>query len=344
MQLCDPQSVTGSRVIYTHLHNSEEQRNYSFSSVALRVPLWNSIPHPPPILRQELQVHETKCWFSESVRGPCVWLVSGANIPALAYGSWAVQGGAPPGHAIRPPAFMISRMKHFCVLGLCVVLLFTCGCTKKMATTAPLPPPPSLLDSDSNLQDSLFKGDQAVLSDQEIARILGTQLKFGDRHRVAVLALGSTRWYSEDISDIESKNTDNLLRTLKSSPQLTEVRLLPSLLVPEKRTVPYLREAAARIQADLLFVYATSIQTFRRGRLLKPGEVHAQCIGESVLLDVRTGIVAQTAHATENIAATKTQADLNFDETVARAESEARGKALVSLANAVVAQLAQSER
>ena len=98
--------------------------------------------------------------------------------------------------------------------------------------------PPSILVSDSNLQESLFKGNQAVLSDQDIARILGTHLDVGDRHQLAVLSLGSALWSSQDISDIEVRNTDNLLHTLKSSTQLTEVRLLPSLLVPEKRTVP----------------------------------------------------------------------------------------------------------
>ena len=131
---------------------------------------------------------------------------------------------------------------------------------------------------------------------------------------------------------------------MKATPQLTDVRLLSSLLIPEKRTVPYLREAAARIQADLLFVYTTRIQTFRRDRFLKPNEVHAECVAESVLLDVRTGIVAHTARATENIAMTKTASDLNFNETVARAESEARGKALLSLAQAVVNRITQGEK
>jgi hypothetical protein len=60
---------------------------------------------------------------------------------------------------------------------------------------------------------------------------------------------------------------------------------------------------------------------------------------ESVLLDVRTGIVVDTARATENIAMKKTAADLNFSETLARAESEARGKAMLSLANALTTHL-----
>jgi len=86
-----------------------------------------------------------------------------------------------------------------------------------------------------------------------------------------------------------------------------------------------------------------SSSTFRRDRFFKPNEVHAQCVAESVLLDVRTGIVADTARATENIALTKAASDLNFNETVARAESEARGKALVSLAQAVVKRHAKAD-
>jgi len=213
-----------------------------------------------------------------------------------------------------------------------------------MAAPPPPPPPETILGSESNgPQDSLFKGDQAVLSDQDIGRILNTRLSLGDRHRMAILSLGSNRWWSEDLADIEAKNVDVMLQTLRADPQLTDVRLLPSLLVPEKRTVPFLREAAARIQADLLFVYTTRIQTFNRSRFLKPNEVHAQCVAESVLLDVRTGIVADTARATENIALTKTASDLNFSETIARAESDARGKALLSLAQLVAKRLSKND-
>jgi hypothetical protein len=115
--------------------------------------------------------------------------------------------------------------------------------------------------------------------------------------------------------------------------------VLPSLLVPEKRTVPYLREAAARIQADLLFVYTSRIQTFQRERFLKTDQVRAQCVAESVLLDVRTGLVVHSARPTETIAMQKAPADLNFSETITRAESEARGKAMLTLGNSLVEQL-----
>lgn len=222
--------------------------------------------------------------------------------------------------------------------------VLACSCAKKMAAPPPPPPPETILGSESNAtQDSLFKGDQAVLSDQDISKILNTRLSLADRHRMAILSLASNTWWSEDLADMEAKNFDAMVQALKSDPQVTDVRLLPTLLVPEKRTVPYLREAAARVQADLLFVYTTRIQTFNRSRFLKPNEVHAQCVAESVLLDVRTGIVADTARATENISLTKGASDLNFNETIARAESDARGKALVSLAQTVVKRLAKAD-
>lgn len=233
------------------------------------------------------------------------------------------------------------------ILSVVFALLVSCSCAKKMAAPLPPPPPPETIlgeaDNDS-LQQSLFRGDQAVLSDQDIARILGTQLRLTDRHRLAILSLNPTYSWSEDLAELENKNSDSLLQVLKASPQLTEVQFLPSMLVPEKRTVPYLREAAARVQADLLFVYAARIQSFRRDRFMKPDEVHAQCVAESVLLDVRTGIVVHTAHATENIAMKRTPSDANFDETVARAQSEARGKAVLVLANSLSVYLAQQAK
>ncbi len=225
---------------------------------------------------------------------------------------------------------------------LVVALSMTCGCMKQKM--APPPPVDLLGGGGAEPQESLFKGDQAVLSDQDIARILGTEIKLADRHRLAILGLIKVNPWSEDLAETEAKNLDNVARALKSSPQLGEVRFLPALLVPEKRTVPYLREAAARVQADLLFVYTARILAFGRDRFLRSDEVHAQCTAESVLLDVRTGIVVHTAHATENIAMKKLPDDLNFGETVARAQSEARAKAVLSLANAVTAYLTEAPK
>lgn len=67
-------------------------------------------------------------------------------------------------------------------------------------------------------------------------------------------------------------------------------------------------------------------------------------LSESLFLDVRTGIVVHTGHATENIALKKMPAALNFNETVARAQSDSRSKALLSLANSLKGHLASGPK
>jgi hypothetical protein len=192
--------------------------------------------------------------------------------------------------------------------------------------------------ADDRLQESLFKGDQAVLSNADLERILAGDVILADRHRLGVLSLSPRVAWSRELADLDSRNTELFLNALGSSTQLTQVKLMPTLLIPEKRTVPYLREAAARFQADLLLVY-TRIQTFEQNRMVGADEVRAACLAESVLLDVRTGIVAHSARTTERIAAKTLRGDLNFSETIAKAQTEATGKAILNLAEGLVTYL-----
>ena len=221
------------------------------------------------------------------------------------------------------------------------LFLMNVGCAKKQVAAAPPAPPyQGIVGSEtSRLQESLFKGDQEVLSNEDIQRILTARITLDDRRRLAVLGLAPRYTWSQALADLEIQNSERFLQDLRSSPQLTEVRMMPTLLIPEKRTVPYLREAAARFQADLLLVYATRVQTFQQDRLIGADEVRAGCTAEAVLLDVRTGIVTHTAQTAERIATRKSPGDLNFSETVTKAQSEATGKALLKLADAVVAYL-----
>lgn len=207
----------------------------------------------------------------------------------------------------------------------------------KAAPPPPPPPPLSVVGSDERLTESLFKGDQAVLSNGDIDRILTAHISLSDRHRLAVLHLNARSVWVQAIADIEAQNSERLIRALSTSPQFKQVRFLPSLLVPERRTIPYLREAAARFQADLLLLYGTGTRSFQRDRLVGTDEVRAESVVESVLLDVRTGIVVHSAQVREQMSARRTAGDVNFSETVAKAQAEANGKAMAKLADEIVA-------
>lgn len=157
-----------------------------------------------------------------------------------------------------------------------------------MMRPPPVPPSDTILgmsDRADRRDESLFKGDQAVLSNQDINRILSARITL------------------------------------------------------------YLREAGARFQADLILIYTTRVRNFQHDRLLGGAdEVRAETSTEAVLLDVRTGVVIHSAQSSEAISTRKTPGDLNFSQTVAKAEAEAGGKALLKLADSVVAFLRTAEK
>jgi hypothetical protein len=113
-------------------------------------------------------------------------------------------------------------------------------------------------------------------------------------------------------------------------------------LTPERQSIPYLREAAARCQADLLLVYASGSVTYEKYRFLSPNVTKARCTVEAILLDVRTGLVPFTSVATQEYEAKKTSEDMTFAETIARGRAQAERVALGEIADSVVAFLAEA--
>lgn len=184
---------------------------------------------------------------------------------------------------------------------------------------------------------SLFGSDSAVLSDTEIARILDFRYSPPPLSRVALLPIGWGSWtgWSEEMATSAAAVDSRLLETLRASPRIYDASILPSILVPDQRTVPYLREAAARYQADLLLVFRSACRSFERYRLFQSDRARAYCGVEAVLLDVRTGLVPFVATSTQSYDVEETETDLNFRETVLRSQLEAIGAGLVEVSQAI---------
>ena len=220
------------------------------------------------------------------------------------------------------------------------VLVAFAAITSCIARKTPAPAAFPFASTDRFLKEdepeSLFKGDSQVLSDGDIARILGLNLNLAGHHRLAVLRLSSTRQWWQDDSQAEAESMSAFLERLRSGGAFSEAQELPVLLVPEKRTVPFLREAGARFQADLLLVYNTSVRTFQKARTFGKDEVHAHCTVEAVVLHIPTGIVPFSARATEEIHASRKHDELDFSETVAKAVNSAEHNALMQIADDTV--------
>lgn len=193
-------------------------------------------------------------------------------------------------------------------------------------------------------EDSLFAGDAATLSDDAIQRILDYRYEPPALSRIALMPFGREVWsaWSEELAVAADNMEAQVLNELRASPRVYDASYLPSILVPENRTVPHLREAAARYQADLLLVYRTYCQTFDRYRLFKPDEIRAYCGVEAVLLDTRTGLVPFTTVATQSFEVTRNKEDNNFRETRLRAQLDATANAFADVSAAIVVFLAST--
>lgn len=193
---------------------------------------------------------------------------------------------------------------------------------------------------------SLFTSDEAVLSSEDIARILAHRYALPAQNRIGVIALGRAFWfsYSEELARTGTDIQAAMVARLRSSPRVYDASYLPTLLIPEKRTVGHYREAAARYQADLLLIYQAACRSYDKYRFFSPDESKSYCNVEAVILDVRTGIVPFSATASRDFMARENKEDMNFRETMARAELKALSDALGEVGDEVVKFLARQKR
>ena len=163
-----------------------------------------------------------------------------------------------------------------------------------------------------------------------------------DRAKLAVVRFGRLPYWwgwSEDFVRVNDQIDADFLGRLRTSARLKEVAYLPSLVTPNLMTLPYLRQAAARCQADLLLVYRTSTRTYRKHRWLAADRTRAYCTVEALVLDTRTGLIPFSTVVNEYFSAAKAKGEMNFSETVAKAEQRAIGEAWRRVARETVAYL-----
>lgn len=198
------------------------------------------------------------------------------------------------------------------------------------------------------LTSSLFKSDQAVLGDEAIKQILSSKLVLPNNAKVALIKFpgsqhgalryyGSYYWRSEGYLKTQQRYIETVTEKLSASDRVSDVVLLPSLLTPNDATIPILREAAVRLQADLLLVYRITSDIYHRAKIFADDQVKAYSTCEAVLLDVRTGIIPFTTVITKEAQTTKEKQDLEITETMRRAESLAVLDSLETMSDKLVA-------
>lgn len=184
------------------------------------------------------------------------------------------------------------------------------------------------------IEESPFAEDQEIISNEAIDRILSSTLMLPEKGKLSIIRFSENRrWrWSEELTELDEKIMSEFVNTLLSSKRLENVSYIPTMLVPQKMTISRMRGAAARTQSNLLLIYRTSTQTYEKTRLLGKDETKAYSTVEAILMDIRTGIIPFSSIKTETFTAVKTAEDLDFYETIQKAEQQAVRKALNKIA------------
>ena len=199
------------------------------------------------------------------------------------------------------------------------------------------------------LEASLFSSDMELLGEEAVERLLSSKIELPSRAKMAVMKfpskreLSRIRYYygrgymqSEEYVNSQAMYFDALYMPLDTCKRLAEITLLPSLMVPNNANISVLREAAVRMQAELLLIYRVEGTVFEKYVFLGKDKVKAYATAEAILLDVRTGIIPFTFIATEVFEGRKGKKDLNNIEMIRPAEDQAIIKALARLGKELV--------
>ncbi|MCG7560812.1 MULTISPECIES: hypothetical protein [Pseudoalteromonas] len=190
----------------------------------------------------------------------------------------------------------------------------------------------------SNSQNSLVGDPVLGNNNDRIQELLNYQVRLPEKNRIAVLKLSQDKYwraYSNDFTVLNDSLVKSLITKLRSSDRVYDASFLPAMLVSEKRSVSTLREAAARFQADLLLAYTSSCYSYQKYKFIDPNNSKSYCSVESILLDIRSGVIVKSIVSTEDFIASKASTDTNFRETMKRAELEAVAAALGNVASEV---------
>jgi hypothetical protein len=235
-------------------------------------------------------------------------------------------------------------MKATNILALAFTAALFSGCVNTSSTVAPAMAMAEY-SAKPPIATSLFPSDQAVLADDAVARILSSKLELPSKAKLALMrfpdAVGSRHygryyWRDEAYLKLQQAHLDTLSKALLESDQIVEVTPLPSLMTPSRASIPALREAAVRMQADLLLVFRVGSDTYSQYRAFAKDKVKAYSTCELVLLDTRTGLVPFTRVTSREQSELKQPSDLDLSETMRRAEHAAAAEALKAAADDLV--------
>lgn len=184
-----------------------------------------------------------------------------------------------------------------------------------------------------DIMQSLFSDKDATITEENIQRILNGKYKLPETLRVAIVNLENNQyrryyWNDEDYLSSRQKYLETLTQNFKNQNRVKSVSLIPEIMLPGSPTFGSIREAAVRMQADVVIVYSVSGGMYSNYKMFKGSTYKAFATTQVLMIDVRTGLVPFTRVISKDTIAKKEDSDFNSDEARKRIQEEAVMKTL----------------
>jgi hypothetical protein len=179
------------------------------------------------------------------------------------------------------------------------------------------------------ITQSLFSDKNSTISEENIQKILDGNFKLPQQLRVAVVKVESTSsnrryyWNDEQYLKTQQSYLDLFANKLKQSPKVISVLTIPDLLLSRPQTFTNIREAAVRLQADIVVVYSITTDVYSKYKLFTKPDIKAFATTQLIMLDVRTGLVPFSTIVTKDQLSKKLDNELDNNEATNRIQKEA---------------------
>src|SRR5688572_23330072 len=208
------------------------------------------------------------------------------------------------------------------MLLIAVLILIACETSKSLSSSSPY-------IADTTITQSLFNDRSSTISEDNIQKILNGTYKLPQQLRVAIVKLESPqnyrRYYGGDEQYLKTQQSylDLFSDRFRQSSRVTNLSIIPDLLISRSPTFTIIREAAVRMQADIVMVYSITSDLYSRYKLFSKSDIKAFATTQLIILDVRTGLIPFSAIATKDYLSQKKKEELDHSEAASRIQSEA---------------------
>ena len=207
------------------------------------------------------------------------------------------------------------------------VFISSCETASKLSSPKPASGPEY---ADTLITQSLFNDRSSTINEEGIQKILDGNYKLPQQLRVAIVKLEPqlkahywSYWNDEEYLKTQQAYLDLFSEKFRQSSRVTKLTIIPDLLISKAPSFTSIREAAVRMQADMVVVYSITGDIYSKYKLFTKTDINAFATTQLIVLDVRTGLVPFSTIVTKDYLSQKRKEEMGYLEARNRIQNEA---------------------